>query len=231
MAQEPLCSSSLGLQSLHCGCAWPQPCLGLSLGFQLTLKSMCNLLSTCGSLSCHQDPLLSLPCSACWAQMPRDCAQVLSKSCAMGTISYSRGCATLLSLSCWWCSNSLIIKKKTKKKPAHKPPKNPQAAKKPDCLLQFSAWDPCSGRVLTEAGISPAHLVSNSEQAIEDSNLTILWSILLFHSTKVPSVPLAILTHINSFTSWRHPFPLSLAAFAALPKHHYLSQEPQLTLF
>lgn len=139
MAQEPLCSSSLGLQSLHCGCAWPQPCLGLSLGFQLTLKSMCNLLSTCGSLSCHQDPLLSLPCSACWAQMPWDCAQVLSKSCAMGTISYSRGCATLLSLSCWWCSNSLIIKKKTKKKPAHKPPKNPQAAKKPDCLLQFSA--------------------------------------------------------------------------------------------
>lgn len=95
MALEPLCSSSLGLQSLHCGCAWPQPCPGISLGFQLTLKSMCNLLSTCGSLSCHQDPLLSLPCSACWTQMPWDCAQVLSKSRAMGTISYSRGCATV----------------------------------------------------------------------------------------------------------------------------------------
>lgn len=149
MAQEPLCSSSLGLQSLHCGCAWPQPCLGLSLGFQLTLKSMCNLLSTCGSLSCHQDPLLSLPCSACWAQMPWDCAQVLSKSCAMGTISYSRGCATV-SCPCLagGAQTPWLLKKNQKKNQHTNPPKIPRQLKNQIACYSFQL------EILAQAGFS-----------------------------------------------------------------------------
>ena len=57
----------------------PSPAPEFSPGFpQLTLDPACNLLFTCGSLGCHQDLLLSLPCSACWAPVLWDCALVLS---------------------------------------------------------------------------------------------------------------------------------------------------------
>lgn len=90
------------------GVQGPSPVLECHLGFSLTLKSMCNLHSTCGSLSCHQDLLLSLPCSACWAQVLWGCALVLSIILCYGHhFLFQRMCHCLLSLSCWWCAQGL----------------------------------------------------------------------------------------------------------------------------